>query len=502
MSLSNLLGVARSALHYQQTVIETAGHNIANAETEGYTRQRVDARAAVSQRLPYAAVGAGVAIDDVRRARDGMLDQSYRREASGHGAASLRHELLASVESVLGEPSDDGLAATMDALWSSWSELASQPTSQAARSVVQQRARAVAAQLNTLDRNLADVREQATARLDGALAEVNGLASEIAELNGRIVSAAVGGRSPNDLLDQRDLAIDKLARLGDLRVLPQRDGSVAVVLGNNTVVDGLHAQRMQRAAGADGTLRLAFASNPAEPLLPSGGSLQTLLDFQNAELPETQERLDALANTLARAVNAIHARGNDGTAGAPYDPVFVDRESDSYADGDPFQTPPAAGVVTARNIGLASAIERDASRLASTSSLATRPADNDVALAIAGLRTATAATLGGVALATVDFTLPDRTVNPPGRTTTAPTSLANFYRTTNSGLAARVKDAEGAAAVRRALFDQAEARRASVGGVNVDEELTTLMRAQQAYAAAAKVITAADEMMQTLIGMV
>jgi len=502
MSLTSILSVARTAMNYQQAVIQTAGHNIANAETEGFSRQRVDAMAAVPQRFPYGSVGTGVAIDDIRRARDVLLDQSYRRESSGHGAASLRQELLASVEGVLGEPSDEGLSAAMDAFWSSWSELANQPTSQAARSVVQQRARNVATQLNGMDARLSELRAQTATRLDNALTELNGLAATVAELNGRIVAAEVGGASANDLRDQRDLAVDRLSRLGETRVLPQRDGSVTVLLGNNTLVDGVSAQRLQVASDANATVELAFASAPGKPILSVGGAVQTLLDFQNGELAETQERLDALANTLARAVNAIHTRGNDGTAGAPYDALFVDKAADAYAAGDPFAVPPVPGVVTARNIGLASAIDRDASRIASTSSRVDRPADNDVALALAGLRTASAAVLGGVTLATVDFTVVDRSTNPAGRKTTPPVSMADFFRTTASGLASQVKDAESAAAVRKTLLEQADARRTSVSGVNVDEELTTLMRAQQAYAAAAKVISAADEMMQTLIGMI
>ncbi|MDF1505630.1 flagellar hook-associated protein FlgK [Roseisolibacter sp. H3M3-2] len=502
MSLTSIFSVARTALNYQQAVIQTAGHNIANAETEGFSRQRVDAQAATPQRFPYGSIGTGVAIDDIRRARDVLLDQSYRREASGEGAATLRHELLGSVEQVLGEPSDDGLSAAMDAFWSSWSELANQPTSQAARSVVQQRARNVATQLNTMDARLTELRAQTATRLDNALTELNGLAQSVAELNGRIVSAEVGGQSANDLRDQRDLAIDRMSKLGETRVLPQRDGSVTVLLGNNTIVDGVHAQRVQLAADGGPTLRLALASAPAEPILSVGGAVQTLLDFQNGELAETQERMDAMANTLARAVNAVHQRGNDGTALAPYDAFFVDKASGTFQEGDPFAVPPVAGVVTARNIALAAPLERDASRIAATSSRLTSPAGNDVALAMAGLRSATAASLGGVVLETIDFTVVDRSVVPAGRKTTPPGSMADFFRTTASALAAQVKDAEGGAAVRRTLLEQADARRNSVSGVNVDEELTTLMRAQQAYAAAAKVITAADEMMQTLIGMI
>lgn len=498
MSLSSILSVARNAMSYQQAVIQTAGHNIANAETAGFSRQRVDAKAGLPLQFTYGSLGTGVQIDDVRRARDVLLDQSYRRESTGHEAASLRQELLSTVEAVLGEPSENGLAAAMDAFWSSWSDLATQPTSQAARSVVQQRARNVATQLNGMDQRLSELRTQTATRIDNALTEVNGLAAQIAELNGRIVSVEVGGQSANDLRDQRDLAIDRLSKLGDTSVLPQRDGSVTVLLGNNTVVDGIHAQKLQLATGTDGTLKLALASNPSEPILSVGGAMQTLLDFQNVELSETQERIDALANTLARTVNAIHGAGNDGTGGA----FFVDRASDTHVAGDPFAVPPVPGVVTARNIALASAIDRDGARIATTSSLTTQPSGNDVAIALAGLRTATAAKLGGTTLETVDFTVVDRSTNPPGRKTTPAGSMADFYRTTASSLAAQVKDAKSATEVRKTMLEQADNRRAAVSGVNVDEELTTLMRAQQAYAAAAKIVTVTDEMMQTLIGMI
>jgi flagellar hook-associated protein 1 FlgK len=502
MSIGSILSVARTALNYQQAVIQTAGHNIANAETEGYSRQRVDAQASTPQFFTYGTIGTGVAIDDVRRMRDALLDVSYRREASGFGSASLREELLSSVEEVLGEPSTDGLAAGMDAFWSSWSELSSQPTSTAARSVVQQSARNVVTLLNGYDTRLGDLRAQTQIRLDNAVTQLNGLTRSIADLNGRIVAAEVGGKEAGDLRDQRDLAIDKLSELGDVRVLPQADGSVNVVLGTSTVVDGIHNKELRLAAGTGATIAFATVDQPAEPLLPIGGKMQTMVEFLNVELADTQERLDATANTLASAVNAIHQRGNDGTAGAPYLAFFVDRTSDTYAAGDPFASPPTPGVITARNIGLNSVIERDTSRIATTSSRTARPADNDVALAMAGLRTASEVRLGGVVLGPITFTLPDRSFNPPTRKTTPPTSMADFYRATTSGLATKVKDAESTTAVRRTLSEQAEQRRVSVSGVNVDEELTTLMRAQQAYAAAAKVITAADEMMQTLIGMI
>jgi flagellar hook-associated protein 1 FlgK len=509
MSLGSILSVARTAMHAQQVAIQTAGHNIANVETEGFTRQRVDLTPGIPQRFPMGSIGTGVAVDDVRRLRDTLLDVTYRKEASDAATYELRHELLTQIEGVLGEPSDDGLAAAMDAMWSSWSDLASNPASHAARSVVAQRATAVASMLNGFDARLRDLRGQTQLRITDALTEVNGLTDQIATLNGRIVESETGGKMANDLRDQRDVAVDRLAKLGAVRTIERPDGAISVFLGNNTVVDGIHAKHLVLAeepqgVPSSGQLALALKGNPSSPIQPVGGRIEAMVHVVNGQLAGTQQRLDALANTLAGAVNAIHVRGNDGLTGATpaHAPFFVDRRDGTFADLDPYTDPLAAGTVTARTIGLNASIAQDPGQIATTSSRATRPTDNDVALAIAGLRTAPAATLGGVALRPVEFRLIDRVQGPGGRTMPVQTSMADWYRAATSGLGVDVKAAESSATVHRTLAEQADQRRLSVSGVNVDEELTTLMRAQQAYAAAAKVIQMADEMMDTLVSLI
>lgn len=516
MSLGSILSIARSGLHYQQVVMQTAGHNIANAEVEGYTRQRAEAVAGYPQQFSYGVVGTGVFTNDVSRGREALLDVAYRSESSGHAAASLRERLLSGIEGVLGEPSEDGLSAAIDALWSSWSDLAGTPNSSAARSVVQQRARSVAGMFNGFDARLSAMREQTQLQLESAVTEVNALSREIAQLNGRIVEFEVGGRTAGDLRDQRDLAVDRLSRLGEVRVLSGQDGSSTVIFGNTTVADGIHDTPL-RLVTVPGTTRLALATaaHPSETILPAGGTTGTMLEFLNSELADAQQRLDALANGLARAVNLLHERGNDGTAGAPYLSFFVDKTSptgkalpDQPIDplaprNDAFTRPLVEGTVTARTIALHADLESDASRIATTSSRVARPADNDIALAMATLRTGTSVMLGTVNLGAIEFTLPDpSTRTPDDRITIGSTSIADFYRSSTSSLGTQVRDAATAATVRGTLLEQSEQRREASNGVSVDEELTTLMRAQQAYAAAAKVISTVDEMMDALLGMV
>lgn len=508
-SLGSILGTARSALSAQQQVIQTAGHNIANVSTEGYSRQRVELASTFEQRDGTTLAGTGVRVVDVRRARDVLLDVSVRHENGGEAAADTRKELLGAVEEVVGEPSETGLASTLDALWSSWSDLATSPTSLAARSVVVERASGVAATLNSFDARLLDLREQTTLRVDNTLVEVNGLAGRVAELNGRIVRAEVGGQGQAaDLRDQRDVAADRLAALTGATVNVRADGSTQVAVAGYTLVDGVHARTLARTADPLGHVALAMSDAPGRPLLPLGGSTQAMVDFLNHDMQATQDQLDATANALARAVNAVHAAGRNAANAAP-PAVFVDRSTapPSFdAAASAFGSPRAPGAVTARTIAVNPVLDADPSRVA-TSSSASQPTGNDVALALAGLRNAATVTVGTGAAATsvsVTFVLPDRTRAPgaPDLAPSAPTTLADFYRGAVSGLAVRVQDAGSEAAVRATLAEQARTRRDSISGVNVDEELTTLMRAQQAYAAAAKVVSAADEMMQSLLQMV
>ena len=508
-SLGSILGTARSALAAQQQVIQTTGHNIANADTEGYSRQRVNLTPTFEQRDAATLSGTGVRVDSIRRARDVLLDVTVRQENGGEAAADVRKELLGSVEEIVGEPSETGLASTLDAMWSAFSDLATSPTSLAARSVVVERAASVAGTLNDFDGRLLDLRQQTTLRLDNTLVEVNGLAERVAELNGRIVRAEVGGQGEaSDLRDQRDVAADRLASLTGATLNVRADGSTQVAVGGYTLVDGIHTKALTRTSDPLGHVALAMSDAPNRPLLPVGGSSQAMVDFLNEDLQGTQDQLDATANALARAVNAVHATGRNSAGAAPPN-VFVDKSTvppsfDPAASA--FGSPRAAGAITARTIAINPSLDADPSKVA-TSSSAARPTDNDVALALAGLRTNTTVTVGQGTSATsvsVTFVLPDRT-QPPGAPDLAPsvpTTLADFYRGAVSGLAVRVQDAGNEASVRTALAEQARGRRDSLTGVNVDEELTSLMRAQQAYAAAAKIVTAADEMMQTILQMV
>ncbi|MEO8452342.1 MAG: flagellar hook-associated protein FlgK, partial [Gemmatimonadota bacterium] len=230
MSLSSLLSIARGALLAQQRAVDVIGHNIANAETPGYTRQRVMLSAAAPQTIPpLGQIGRGVTITGIQRARSGFLDDSFRSESGLEARYTTLHQTLDQVSGILAEPTDSGISASLDDLIGSFQSLASNPTDGASRAVVVASAVSLADKLHSIDTRLQDVANNIDAQLQESVRDANSAITEISSLNSQI--RAAGGAAP-DLLDRRDQLIDKLSDIVSVRVIPQGQGTVNVLVGS------------------------------------------------------------------------------------------------------------------------------------------------------------------------------------------------------------------------------------------------------------------------------
>ncbi len=486
---SGLFSIARTALLAHQTSLQVVSHNVANAETPGYSRQRPMLSANTPVRMPYGNIGTGVTFNGIERQRDVLLDQSFRSAASLLGESTTRRDLLSQVEGIFGEPADAGMATSLDQFWSSFSDLATSPGSLSAKAVVQQRGRQLSQLFNDYDTRLTQTREQVTSRLDGLVSQINQFADQVAELNGRIITAESTGTVASDLRDQRDLLIDDLSRVAGARAEPQRDGSITVLLGNSTLVDGTSARplRLQQdppppalppmpppaITPSDIPLRLTLG-NSVDRLAPLAGELKGLMDVINKDVPTLRGRLDALATSIVTTVNAAHSAGF----------VFNGNTIPGAAAGLFFDPGVAADPVRAGTMKLLAAVELNAAAITASGDI-NAPLDNRVAIALSGLRNNTSA---------VTFT------GAGGATESA--GFGTFFRTTVTRLGLDVRGATDDASVRTILTGQADARRQSVSGVSTDEELIQLMRVQQSYVAATKLVKTADEMLQTLLSLV
>jgi len=480
---SGLFSIARSALLTHQTALQTVSQNIANAETPGYSRQEVVRVANTPVRMSYGSVGTGVSIATIIRKRDILLDESFRSASTLASGTEMRRDLLRQVEGIFGEPSDEGMSNALDQFWGAWSDLSASPSSLAARSVVQQRGRQVGQLFNEYDTQLSQQRTSHLERLNNTVSGINSLATQVAELNNRIVTSESNGNTNNDLRDLRDLKLDQLSQVGGTRVINQANGSVSVLIGNSTLVEGSTARPLSLRLElpnplpttpiTDVNVRIQLGDSP-DRLAPLAGELRSLVTVINVDIPEARGRLDAMAAQLVTAVNDVHTTGY----------VFSGTTLPGTAAGNFFDAGSMANPVRAANMQLDAAVVADPSRIAASNDL-NGPTANGTAQAMAALRIAEGA---------VSWT------SPLGTTETG--SFLGFFRGMVTRIGIETASATDESTAYRTLAEQAETRRQSISGVSTDEELISMMNIQKSYQAAAKLIQSADEMLQTLLSII
>ncbi len=455
MSLSSILSIARSALWAQQRAMAVTSQNVANAQTPGYTRQRLNLAALASSPYVPNAIGLGVTDLGITRTRDDFFDATYRNESGLLGGSATMRDYLGQIESAVNEPSDSGISAALDGLFESFGDLANDPSSGTNRDLVRAAANRLVRQLHTLDQQIQQTAQDALAKLRQDITDVNAMTSQIATLNANIRAARAANADSADLEDQRDLLIDNLSTLVGVRTLPQEDGSITVLAGDTTIVDGGASHALSLIPGPGGGYGIGLAGSGVAIDLKSG-SMKAITDLLSSALPDLTSKLDTFARSLVTEVNAIHETGYtlDGQTGTDF--------------FDPAGT-------TARTIRLTDAVAASGDAIAAGGTNA--PGDNSVALLIAGLANTGAASLGGK-------------------------TLRDYYTETAASVGTGVRDATTESGIHATLVDHADTMRSSASGVSIDEEMVNLIGQQQAYTAAARLVQVANDMMDTLMNMV
>ena len=244
MSIPTLQGLqtALSGLIAEQTALDTTGNNIDNANTEGYSRETAILEPnpplvipAISARTGEGAqLGTGVSVATITRIRNDYLDAQYRTQNSALSGATTQSEVLEQAQSAFNEPSSAGIASQLSAFWTAWNDLADSPTSEAAKEAVVAAGKQLATTFNELSAQLSTISKQTTEQYEALTApsgEVANYANQIAQLNGQIKLAEEAHQQPNDMLDRRDLLLDKLSALANITVTEQPDHTDTVSFG-------------------------------------------------------------------------------------------------------------------------------------------------------------------------------------------------------------------------------------------------------------------------------
>jgi flagellar hook-associated protein 1 FlgK len=307
MSIPTLQGLqtALSGLVAEQAALDVTGNNIANSDTEGYSRQRAVLQTNEPIVIPAispltgrgAQLGTGVSVATITRVRNIYLDAQYRTQSSALSEASTQSEELGQAQAAFNEPSSSGLASQMSTFWSAWSELANAPTSLPAKQGVVAAGVALANTFHELSAQLATISNQAEgqyAALTGPSGEVQSDANQIAQLNGQIKLAEEAGQKPNEMLDRRDLLLDKLSSFAQVNVSEQPDGTDTVSFGDaaKPLVEGTAVNWPQALTQA------------------AGGKLGALLSLTSptGALSSYRTALDNVASALASSLNALHTK--------------------------------------------------------------------------------------------------------------------------------------------------------------------------------------------------
>jgi flagellar hook-associated protein 1 FlgK len=463
MSILSILHIGAGAMAAQQQAVQTAGHNLSNVDTPGYTRQRVNLAAATPMNMGPFFLGLGVNATGITRVVDNFMETQLVNLKANLGSADAEQRALAGVADVFPITEEKGIGPALEAFWGALSELANNPGGQAERVNLLGSARTVGDILEQTRTSLTDVQTSLDKDLDTAVRRVNTILPQIASLNGDIVKGEAGGQSANDLRDQRQELLQELSSLTGATPYEGSDGQVTVQVDGILLVSGQKAASLDDSTlNASGFHQVLYQSPEgtgfdATPLLTKG-EIGSLLTARDTTLPGFLNKLDQFAKTLVDTVNAQHALGFDlnGTAGGN------------------FFTPIAAVAGAAGLVQVDPAIAADPHLIAAAQSATAVPGDNRNALALANLQNSVQVTLGNQ-------------------------TFKDYFLTLVGDVGQQLQSSQDTADFQHALFAQVQARRDSLSGVNIDEETTNLIQFQRAFQAASRLIQVGDEMYQSVL---
>jgi len=548
--MSNVLSIGKSALNAAQIGIATVGHNIANASTEGYNRQVVVQAAAQAQNFGYGYVGQGTNVVGIQRVYNETLAKQMINATSTANASGAYYSNISQVNGLLSD-STAGLNPVITSFFSAVSAAAANPSDTATRQTLISSAQSMVNRFNAVNTQLDQMRESINTQITASVDTINSYSSQIATLNDTISKAINStGNTPNDLMDQRDQLVTKLSEQIKTTVIKQDDGSYNVFAGSGMplVVGTQQYSLYTRASDTDPTRVEVAYGNPASPKILSsdtlsGGTLGGVLQFRSETLDAVQNQVGQLAVTLASQFNSQQTQGYDlnGVLGtnlfnigtptavssayntdptksasasivdaslltssdytvkynsgqytitrlndksimwqgtslpATVDGMQIDVNTSSPTEGDSYLIKP-----TQYAAGQLSLSFTNVDKLAMAGSATSGPSDNENGLKLAALQTGANVRVAG---------------SNTNRT------YAQAFAQMVSAVGTKTNELSITSKSDATALENATSAMQSESGVNLDEEATDLLRYQQAYQAAGKMMQIASQLFEVLLQM-
>lgn len=444
------------ALRAQQLALELTGHNIANADTPGYSRQAPRMSASDPYTIPTmnrldaaGQVGTGVEVYEIIRMRDEFLDRQIQYENSSLGRWEARQSSLEQLEVIFQEPSENGLAAQIDLFWKHLEELATRPDNISVRSTVLENGKNLAVTFNHLHEQLANYQKDLDKQAQILVERINSLSKQIADLNKEIGKIKALGEEPNDLLDKREALLQELSGITNVTVQKDNLSRYTISIEGTILVTGDNSFNLSTATNTEGFSEVVFSANN-RPVKISDGRLKGLMEMRDVDIRYYLSAINNFASTMITWFNDVHRAGYglDDSTGL-----------DFFSGND------------ASNIGVNI---NDPERIAASDRFGA-PGNGENAVNLANVINKELLMNGGTA------------------------TLSVYYGSVIAKLGVDAEKADTMAINQDILVKHLHNRQESVAGVSLDEEMANLMKFQNSYNAAARLITTMDEILDRLI---
>ncbi|WP_338449523.1 flagellar hook-associated protein FlgK [Niallia oryzisoli] len=532
------LETAKRGMYAQQSALYVTGHNIANANTPGFSRQRVSF--VTSEPYPAAAMnrpqipgqmGTGVYAGTIERVRESFLDIQYRNENNKLGYWESRAASLSKMEDIMNEPTENGLAAVMGEFWQSLQDLSVYPENEGTRQVVLQRGQAVVDTFHYLNESLTSIKNDFRNEIGINLQDINSILSQIGDLNRQIGEVEPHGYLPNDLYDQRDLLVDKLSQYvsikvnktssgGDPQAIAEGQYQIQLVDNNGNALLGADGKPIQLVSGTDyvqlgfqGDTEISFAVPAAIKDLAvydsKGKTMTTTIPISdsNGEITFSLGKLRGLIESFGYEAPSTDASGNPTTIEKGiYPDMLAKLDKLAYSFANIFNHTHTAGYtlegVNGKDffkMAAGSAVDfsnKEAYKGAAKDILLTDLRPDGIAASANG--TGTNAGDGQNALNLAD--IPSMLLTSANQYSAIETGTLNsFYEAMIGKLGVEALQANRLTSNSQILSQSVDEKRQSVSSVSLDEEMANVIKFQHAYNAAARQITVVDEMLDKII---
>lgn len=470
MGIPNIMHTGRSGMTASRTAIATTGHNIANANTEGYSRQRVELEANITTDGPGEknTIGQGVKVNNISRVNDEYIEKELQNGTRDHAHFEEKDIALQQLEEVFNELDGDGLNRIMSRFFNEFRKLSNDPDNEAIRQSIREATHALTNDFRRLRKEVEQVQAHIDSRIAAYSTEINAITDEVADLNQRIRAMEVRKASPNDLKDRRDLLLRRLASYMAISTHKDGKGGINVdIKGVGPLVTGNIAQKFEvartQAKPEKGQpensleLRTSASANSVVTHSIKGGKLGGLIAVRDQTLNTVLDRLDDLAYSITKNVNHIHmqAVNREGMKGIPFfDDLATKERASAY-------------------MKLSDAVAMNTNNIATGFDL-NAPGDNRASIAISQLQY-------------------DRLLN-DGQAT-----MDDWFNSIVSDIGIVRNRNRASLAQTKNVMTHLQKMRDQVSGVSLDEETANLLQYQHAFDASAKVIQVSEEILDSIL---